>query len=64
MSQLVGETALPWEDARWAPSLLRKFGLFKEVCLELLHRDPCQRPTMREFIQNCRHVLALTKSQS
>lgn len=62
MAQLAGEAALPWEDARFGPSVLRRFGLFKEACLELLHRDPLKRPSMREFTRICRQVLALSET--
>ncbi|NJR43001.1 MAG: hypothetical protein HC767_10395 [Akkermansiaceae bacterium] len=43
-----------------APAILKRFGLFKDVILELLERDPEARPSMAEFMHGCRQVLALT----
>lgn len=62
ISQIVGETPLPWEDPATAPVILKRFGLFKDVILELLDRDPDARPSMVDFTRSCRQVLALTTS--
>ena len=31
--------------------------LFKGALLQLLHRDPAQRPSMQDFCRTCAHVL-------
>lgn len=62
ISQIVGDTPLPWEDPATAPAILKRFGLFKAVILELLERDPDARPSMIDFMRSCRQVLALTTS--
>lgn len=63
ISQIVGEAPLPWEDPAKAPAIHKRFGLFKDVILELLERDPDLRPSMSSFTRSCRQVLALTTSQ-
>ena len=64
IAQIAGEAPLPWEDPATAPAILKRFGLFKEVILELLERDPDARPSMADFMRSCRQVLALTTSHA
>ena len=64
ISQIVGDRPLPWEDPVTAPAILKRFGLFKDVILELLDRDPNARPSMLDFTRSCRQVLALSTSAS
>ena len=55
-----GGREAPWEAPATAPALLKKLGYFRKPVLALLDRDPLERPSMAEFHQACRHVLAHT----
>lgn len=48
---------LPWEGTL-SPKLRRRLGIFRDVLLHLLARDPEQRPSMKQFCVSCDRVLA------
>lgn len=60
MDRIVGVEALPWEDPQTAPALLRRFGHFRVAVMNLLARNPEERPSMPEFRQQCNRVLMHT----
>lgn len=62
MDQIEGVNGalLPWEGDRLTDAVRSKLRLFKGALLQLLHRDPLQRPSMREFCRTCSHVLGET----
>ena len=51
---------LPWEDACMTAANRRKMGVFRGCVMELLSRDPSQRPSMEQFCESCDRVLAGT----
>ena len=51
---------LPWEDACMTAVNRRKLGVFRGSVMELLSRDPSQRPSMEQFCESCDRVLAGT----
>lgn len=44
---------LPWEEGRISRRDIGKMGMFRRPILQLLHRDPSQRATARQF---CRSI--------
>ena len=48
---------LPWEGDL-TPAVRRQLGIFRGSVLQLLARDPAQRPSMEEFCMSCDRVLA------
>jgi hypothetical protein len=51
---LLGEKPLPWENL---PSAERKrLGEFRKPVLQLLNRNPDQRPSMSQFYANCNAI--------
>lgn len=58
VAQLKGEQELPWEDAETAAAALRKLGMLRGAVLQLLHRDPTQRATARQFHTACSQAFA------
>lgn len=59
MNELAGTEGaeLPWEGIRLTPQIQNKLQLFQGSVLQLLHRDPAQRPSMRQFCRICSKVL-------
>jgi hypothetical protein len=49
---------LPWEGARLTPTARRQLGIFKNSVMQLLSRDPAERPSMEQFCVTCNSVLA------
>lgn len=47
----------PWEGTM-SPAVRRQLGVFRDSVLQLLARDPEQRPSMEEFCLSCDRVLA------
>lgn len=48
----MGDLPLPWEQ-RATDDALRKLGAFKGPVLQLLHRDPTRRVSLRHFCDTC-----------
>jgi hypothetical protein len=57
IKQLRGELSLPWEEDM-SPQKQRGLGAFKGPVLQLLHRDPEQRFSMRRFHGACTHLFS------
>lgn len=51
MDQIEGVNGemLPWEGERLTPQVRSQLRLFQDALLQLLHRDPLQRPSMAQF---------------
>ena len=49
---------LPWEGTDLTPAHRRRLGVFKASIVQLLARDPAQRPSMQHFCDSCNRVLA------
>ena len=49
---------LPWDDACMTATNRRRLGVFRNILLALLSRDPSQRPSMAKFCETCDRVLA------
>jgi hypothetical protein len=66
MDEILGKDGrlLPWEGARLDMATRRKLGIFKNILLDLLHRDPAKRKSMAEFCQACHRVLSGTTTVS
>lgn len=59
MAQLAGEKRLPWEEGtEEATERLEKLGVFKGAVMQLLNRDPQQRPSMQRFYDACNRVFS------
>lgn len=54
MSMLMSEKPLPWENLQ--PADRKRLGEFRKPVLELLNRNPDQRPTMSQFYDNCNAI--------
>lgn len=52
-----GGERLPWEGERLTEHVRGQLQLFQGALLQLLHRDPRQRPSVREFCRTCGHML-------
>lgn len=52
----MGEKKLPWE--RMSPDDRKKLGAFRSPILQLLERNPAQRPTMEQFYHNCNSIFS------
>ena len=48
---------LPWEGDRLTAQVRSKLRLFQDALLQLLHRDPRQRPSMARFCRTCAAIL-------
>lgn len=48
---------LPWEGQRLDDRTKAKMQMFRGALDSLLHRDPAQRPQMRDFYRVCRGIL-------
>lgn len=59
MDQIEGVNGemLPWEGERLTPNVRSKLRLFQDALLQLLHRDPEQRPSMKQFCRTCAGIL-------
>jgi hypothetical protein len=64
IAQIVGEQQLPWESEQGARLLLRRAGKFKGPLLQLLNRDPAERPTIESFVMQCSNILSSTTQQT
>eukprot|EP00892_Ulva_mutabilis_P002882 jgi/Ulvmu1/12595/UM092_0025.1 len=66
MCQIAGEGGerLPWEDRESAPRIIGALGALKRHILQLVSRDPAQRPSMPEFGRVCNRLLHSTASVS
>ena len=42
------------------PRLKRKLGMFRNLVLDLLNRDPAKRPSMQRFCAACHHLMSST----
>lgn len=42
---------------RLTPQVRSQLRLFQESLLQLLHRDPLQRPSMAQFCRTCARIL-------
>lgn len=59
MDQLEGVNGemLPWEGERLTKQINRNLRLFKGTLLQLLSRDPRERPSMSQFYRSCARIL-------
>eukprot|EP00892_Ulva_mutabilis_P004444 jgi/Ulvmu1/2371/UM130_0002.1 len=57
MQRLRGDLPLPWEG-ELSLEVRRHLGTFKDAILKLLHREPAQRISMREFHISCTKLFA------
>jgi hypothetical protein len=55
LAQLRGDLALPWEG-EMSLKVQKDLGLFKGPVLQLLHRDPERRVSMKRFHVACTHL--------
>eukprot|EP00892_Ulva_mutabilis_P008326 jgi/Ulvmu1/5866/UM025_0128.1 len=63
MDRLVGAEPLPWEEGSADCAALRKrLGHFRHAVLQLLCREPAQRPSMEAFQQCCNDVIQVVSS--
>ena len=51
---LMGDKPVPWENLQ--PSDRKRLGEFRKPVLQLLNRNPDQRPTMSQFYDNCNAI--------
>lgn len=56
VKQLLGEEPLPWE--RMTVATRKTLGAFKGPIMQLLNRDPSQRPSMSQFYDNCNAIFS------
>ena len=56
VKQLLGEEPLPWE--RMTVATRKTLGAFKGPIMQLLNRDPSQRPSMAQFYDNCNAIFS------
>jgi hypothetical protein len=49
-----------WEGTALSPETRKKLGIFKNILLELLDRNPLKRPSMAEFCAACNRILSST----
>lgn len=56
IEQILGSKAAPWDVLAEADR--KKLGAFRGPVLELLRRDPAQRPTMPQFYARCNAIFA------
>jgi hypothetical protein len=59
IAQIVGEEPLPWEGTR-AKQLLKTAGHYRAPLLDLLRRDPLERPSVAAFLQHCARLSSAT----
>ena len=52
----------PWEGSALSPDVRKKLGIFKNILLELLARNPDKRPSMAEFCASCNRILSSTSN--
>jgi hypothetical protein len=57
MEQLRGQALLPWEG-EMTMKQKRGLGAFKGPVLQLLHRDPERRVSMKQFHIACTHLFS------
>lgn len=57
LGAIAGRTALPWEGPRRA-ELLGKLGVFEQLVLECLNRDPAKRPKIGTVAHGWEHMFA------
>ena len=57
MQRLRGDLPLPWEGDL-SLDVHRRLGSFKNLILQLLHREPARRITMRSFHHACNRLFA------
>lgn len=57
IAQLRGDLMLPWEGEMSAHTA-RQLGAFKGPVLQLLHRDPGLRVSMKRFYTACTKIVA------
>jgi hypothetical protein len=57
IEQLRGDVALPWEG-EMSLKQQRGLGPFQGPVLQLLHRDPAQRMSMKRFHAACTHLFS------
>lgn len=59
MDQIEGVNGemLPWEGERLTDHVKSQLRLFQGSLLQLLHRDPHNRPSMKDFCRTCSHIL-------
>jgi hypothetical protein len=49
---------LPWEGEGITTVIKRRLGIFKTPTINLLSRNPSERPSMSQFCESCYWVLA------
>jgi hypothetical protein len=57
VNQLKGVMPLPWEQ-EMSSQLQKGLEAFKEPVLQLLHREPAQRASMKRFHAACTHLFS------
>lgn len=57
MQRLQGDLPLPWEGDL-SSQVKTSLGTFRRLTLALLHRQPCERITMRGFNNACTDFFA------
>ena len=63
MDQLAGRKQLPWETSDKDEKLSRLRRL-KGTVLQLLHRDPAQRPTAKQVVNSWNHFFDSTTAET
>jgi hypothetical protein len=59
MAQIAGEKRLPWEQqGELASERMEALGVFKGAILQLLNRDPQQRPSMQRFYDAANRIFS------
>lgn len=58
-----GTEKLPWEITPLDTAIKKHLGVFRKVVLQLLDRNPANRPDMQQFCAVCQRVFSETKSQ-
>lgn len=57
VGQLLGEEELPWEGNNLTFDHRTRLGALRRPILQLLERDPGQRPSMQAFSDKCRRLI-------
>ena len=59
-----GRGKLPWERVPLDAAIRQQLGVFRKVVLQLLDRNPLNRPSMQDFCASCDRVFAQTQSMA
>lgn len=66
LGQIAGDVGeqLPWEDRETRGRIIGALGALKRHILQLVSREPSQRPSMPDFCRACNRLLHSTASVS